>query len=217
MKVSKFFDLTIPAPKRLEMMREAYANFDIKYPNCPEHAKPKSWRDIRGTTHKGLPAYVGALSRGFNDGCPVWYTHGATGLRDEKTDSAYWTDANYVAEARGLIVKLPHGRYLAGYYWTENGESVIFPDIYETREDAEAGADYEARKFADCAFSDSQRFEEMKEIEWKIEQKIERLRECRALSNINFRREAMRGECREIIADIRELRYRLKNEFSDFM
>lgn len=217
MSVTEFFDLTIPAPKRLEMMREAFKHRATKYPNCPEHAKPKSWRDIRGTTYRGLRAYIGALSQGFNDGGPVWYAHGSTGLRDEKTNSSYYTNTDCSEKARGLIVTLPHGRYLAGHYWTENGESVIFPDIYETREDAEAGADYQARKFADCAFNDSQRFDEMKDLEFDIEQKIERLRECHALSNINFRRAAMRRECREIIADIREMRYRMKNEFSDFI
>lgn len=60
MKTATFFDLTIPAKTRLQMLRNALANHPIKYPHCPDGAKPKTWRDGSGLA-RGI---VGQLTHG---------------------------------------------------------------------------------------------------------------------------------------------------------
>ena len=111
----RYFDLTKPAPARLAMLRAAFAGHAKKYPHCPEPAKPKSWRDIRGTNHKNVSAYCGALSQGSNGAesysTPVWYCHTGEQFRDERfcddvariEHTGWYTDTDGDEKARGIV------------------------------------------------------------------------------------------------------------------
>lgn len=178
-----YFDLTKPAAVRLAMMRAAFDGHAKKYPQCPEHAKPKSWRDIRGATFKNLSAYCGALSQGF-DGTdkyktPVWYSHTGEQFRNERfcddvarVDHTGWhTDIDGDEKARGIVGNLPHGRFIAGYHWSSNDERVYFPEVYDDETEAAHAADSHAEQSAESAREDSERFDAMRDAERETEEK----------------------------------------------
>lgn len=226
----RYFNLNIPAPVRLQMMREAFANHAKRYPHCPEYAKPKSWRDIRRTTHKNVASYVGTLDRGFNiiNGrkrdiaytfCGPYFAreYYVDELPDSPIDHRGWyTDDDGRAKARGIVAMLPHGRFLAGYKWTDNGERVYFLTVETDLRDAIRAADYYAEMFAESERENQQRYDEAQEIVNAIENKITRLRECLALRNKPCFAK-LRDEAREIIGRIRDMRKTLKSDYADVL
>lgn len=181
----RYFDLTKPAPVRLAMLRAAFSAHAAKYPYCPEHAKPKSWRDIRGTNHKSVYAYCGTLSQGFNGTdkykTPIWYCHTGEQFRGERyaddiagaciRHTGYYTHTDCQEKARGIVARLPHGRFIAGYEWSCNGERVYFPDVHDDEYDAARAADSHAEYFADTAREDNERFDAMQDAENEAEEK----------------------------------------------
>lgn len=225
MKTADYFDLSVSAPVRLARMRRAFAEHASKYPHCPEHAKPKSWCDIRGTTYKGLRAYVCDLSQGSNGGTPIWCCHTGPQFRGEKLssdvlgrfkDTDWYTDIDGRETARGIVARLPHGRCIAGYEWTSNGERVYFPEIFDDIEDAARMGAEHARVFAESAFEDSQQYDAARTLENEIDDAFHRLRECLALRH----RACMgyvRDEIRELISGIKKRREILATEYADYV
>ena len=179
----RYFDLTKTAPARLAMLRAAFAGHAKKYPHCPEHAKPKSWRDIRGTNYKNVSAYCGALSQGFNGTdkykTPIWYCHAGEQFRDERFcddvaqigHTGWFTDTDGGEKARGIVGRIPHGRFIAGYHWSPNGERVYFPEVYDNETEAARAADSHAEAFAESAREDRERFDAMQDAENEAEEK----------------------------------------------
>ena len=179
----RYFDLTKPAPARLAMLRAAFAGHAKKYPHCPEHAKPKSWRDIRRATYKNVAAYCGTLTQGFNGTdkykTPVWYCHTGEQFRDERfcddvariEHTGWFTETEGREKARGIVGRLPHNRYIAGYHWSSNGERVYFAEVFTDENDAARMADEHARIFAESAREDSERFNAMQDAESEAEEK----------------------------------------------
>lgn len=226
MSDKRYFDLTIPAPKRLAMMRAAFDGFAKRYPHCPEYAKPSSWRAIRAYTFSSWrAAFCDGLNQGFNDNRPVWYSHGGEQFRGEREackilesrHTGYFTDMDCYAVARGIVSRLSHGRFIAGYEWTDNGERVYFPEIFTDENEAARYADGRAEWFADQSREDSYKQNEARRLEDKNEEARERLAECLKLARINHKREEMREEARELIARIRENRETLKRDFADYL
>lgn len=229
-KTSRYFDLSIPAPVRLSLMKSAFETHAQDYPHCPESARPKSWRDVRGTTHANLRAYTADLDQGFNDEgygkVPVWYCHTGPQFRDEKfvheceefhgnhtgwytnNDGTEYKDGSELA--RGIVGRLTHGRLIAGYWWGDNGERVYFPEVYSDMADAVKAADEHARVFAESAQEDSAKQyaifeleEKCTEAETEIAETKARLREALALRhNPSF--PYMTERIGELIEDIRE-------------
>ena len=179
----RYFDLTKPAAVRLAMLRAAFAGHAKKYPHCPEHAKPKSWRDIRRATYKNVGAYCGALSQGFNGTdkykTPVWYSHTGEQFRNERFcddvarigHTGWYTDTDGLGQARGIVGNLTHNRYIAGYHWSSNGERVYFPEVYGDETEAARAADSHAEAFAESACEDRERFNAMCAAESEAEEK----------------------------------------------
>ena len=179
----QFFDLTKPAPVRLAMARAAFAGHAEKYPHCPEHAKPKSWRDIRGTNYKSVSAYCGALSQGFYGTdkykTQIWYSHTGEQFRDERFcddvarigHTGWFTDTFQGEKARGIVARITHGRFIAGYHWSSNAERVYFPEVYDDETEAARAADSHAESFAESAREDSERFDAMQDAENENEEK----------------------------------------------
>ena len=192
---AQFFDLSVGAPVRLMMMQTAFEHHPKEYPNCPEHAKPKSWRDVRGTNYQSINAYIGALSQGLNDGEPVWYTHTGPAFRNEQAvhdmdggpshkgwytehDGATCKDGSGLCW--GIVGLLPHGRFIAGYYWGDNGERVYFPEVYADADDAISAADEHARVYAESCQEDSQKQEYIREAEERVEGLEDNLKDDKA-------------------------------------
>lgn len=175
----RFFNLNIPAPKRLALMREAFASHAKRYPRCPDYAKPASWREVRDY---GLHTYADAFAlcdSGLNDGKPVIYSHASGGLPVRKVkfademcgsniDHCGWYAGNDGCRGvvRGIVGYLSHGRFLSGYHWSDNDESVLFVGhIFDSEREATRDADREAEAYADMLRDDSERYDVMREAE----------------------------------------------------
>lgn len=226
-KTMHYFDLRTPAPVRLAMMREAFVNHSKKYPHCPEHAKPKSWRDIRGTTHKSVAAYCGAgLDQGFNEtgagSVPVWYGHGGAQFRDERftndceggPDHKGWctqADGTSFCDgtglARGIVGRLPHGRFIAGYWWGDNGERVYFAEVFHDESEAARMADEHARVFAEYSREDNERFEAIRDAEEAEESARKAARLAVMARNVS---PDHRDIARQLLTELREARATLR-------
>lgn len=227
-QTARYFDLSIPAPERLAMMREAFATHAAQYPYCPEHAKPKTWRDVRGTTHKSVHAYCGGLGQGFNgtDGqkTPVWYCHTGPQFRDERfadecergpSHEGWFSDTDCSEKVRGIVGRLTHGRFIAGYHWSSNGERVYFPEVFDDEGEAANMADEHARVYAETCMEDSQKQDAVRELETDIEDGLQRLRECLVLRH-KACMAYVRGEIAELCEVIREKRETLRTEYAEY-
>lgn len=169
-----FWNLAIPAPKRLAMMR----------------AGGRDWKRARAYSHGSYAAAHGLLSQGSEGpGRPIWYTHGGSEFRNERQAReivsrlplGWYTDVDACDTATGIVAGLSHGRYIAGYLWTSNGERVYFPRVYDDERDAAYAADSHAEQFADSAREDSERFNAMQLAEFDVENKTLELQKAIAL------------------------------------
>lgn len=169
----QYFDLSIPASRRLAMMRGDFAAHSTKYPRCPEYAKPTDWRKVRGYTHGSWEAAFCTLDQGLQDGTPIWYCHTGPVFRNERDaheiicnrHKGWYTDTDCSDTAIGIVGSLSHGRFITGYRWTSNDERVYFPEVFTDESDAARMADEHARVFADNALDDSERFNAMRDAE----------------------------------------------------
>lgn len=177
---------------------------------------PGDWRGARSTTLKGYEShYAHRPSQGFNGTdryrVPVWYSFHLSGyfrsLRDaqeiSRTFHKGWTaDVDGGSSIVGIVVSLSHGRFAAGYRWTENGEHVIFSQVFDDETEAAQMADEHARVYAETCMEDSEKYDAARKLEYDIEDNLHRLRECIALRH----RQCMtyvREEAAELITKIR--------------
>ena len=211
----KYFDLTIPAPRRLSMMRADFAAHAAKYPHCPEYSKPDSWRKVRGW---GLHNWQSAFCTFSAGGAGQWVTHQGPMFRREKwVDELYprnhrhtgwFADADAGETARGFIVALPHGRFIPGYEWSSNGERVYSGDVCTDEVQAARAADYLAERFAESACEDSERFNAMIDAETESENAIQEFCTLWPARGVS---ETLRGRVRDALQVIRDARETLRD------
>jgi hypothetical protein len=202
--------LAIGAKRRLELFRKEAAQ--------KNWARPMTWRDVRfakltsesGLTFNGEHWYVHSAAPVFNREQDA---HDVEGIRIDHT--GWFTDIHGDEKAVGIIAKLPRGRFLAGYRWTSNDERVYYPEIYADAIDAARGADSHAESFADIAREDSEKYEEARKLENKIEDSLIRLRECIVLRHSQCM-SYVRDEARELVETIREARESLRTDYADY-
>lgn len=203
--------LSIPAPRRLSMFRaEAMQKNWIR---------PMTWRDVR---FANLKSHTG-LDRGTNGKTPVWVSMDgeaftrerfADEVENARIDHKGWlTDIDDSETARGIVARLPHGRYLAGYCLSMNDERVYFAEIFTDERDAARMADEHARVIADDEREQAEKFNQAQELETAIEKKEQRLRELLAMRH-SRRIGYARDEARELIESIREARETLHRDFA---
>ena len=221
----RYFDLTKPAPVRLAMLRAAFADHAKKYPHCPERAKPKSWRDIRGATYKNVSAYCGALSQGFNVSgnykTPIWYCSTGEQFRDERFcadvarsgHTGWFTDTDGGEKARGIVARIPHGRFIAGYHWSSNDERAYFPEVYDDETEAARAADSHAESFAESAREDSERFDAMQDAENETEEKEREFKLAFMARHVSAAHTEL---AREALAELRSARGVLARATADY-
>lgn len=226
MSTKDFFDLSIGAPARLARMRRAFDEHAAKYPRCPEHMKPKSWRDVRRATFGSIRAYgCYGLHQGFNSKLPIWYTHGGAQFRDERfadevtrsiDHNGWFADVHCDNTIRGIVGRLPHGRFIAGYHESVNGERVYYHEVFDDERDAALMADEHAQVVAEVMREDSERYEAAQELQSDLEGSMDRLRECLALRNkpcfAHLREEAL-----TLIEKIRESRETLRTDYAAYI
>ena len=207
MNARKYLNLRIGASARLALLRKA---------------NPDDWRNARGWRLDNIaPADCRDLCQGWNGEnrwrTPVWYTFGEGHFRKERAahdvlnsrHKGWFTDTDGRDTVHGIIGGLPHGKFLAGYHWNDNGETVWFADLFDCEREAARAADGHAEVFAEAAREHDERYQQARELEESIGDNIRRLRECLALRH----RECMayvRREARDIIEKIRDQREELK-------
>jgi hypothetical protein len=206
MSIPLYLNLAAGAPARLASLRAAFAKRNA-------HHTGTSWRDMRYSNFKSLHV----LSQGRQGDGPVWYTHDGPAFPEKFADDVvtllprgWYTDEDHSETARGIVAKLPHGRWLAGYHWDSNGERVYFPHIHDSERDAAIAADGHAEWFAERAREDSERFNEAQRLAAELGEHLTRLSECLALRNKQELFPYARDEARECIVKIRARREELK-------
>ena len=212
-----YLNLKIGAARRLGFLRNAAKRHNEKFPA----GSAATWRTVRYATL----AYSRGLDQGLHNNMPIWYAHAGAAFRREKyADECYqgirhegwYTDAECDEKARGIVVRLPHEKFIAGYEWSANGERVYFPEVFVDESDAARRADSHAESFADDCREHDAKYREAQNLQTEAEDMARQLAEKLALRN-NPRFPGARDEARELVAELRETRERLQNDFADFL
>ena len=213
----EYLNLKIGAPRRLAYLRTGAQRHNEKFPS----GRAATWRTMRYATLK----HAGDLHRGMRDDAPIWYAHtGAAFPRETYADlcangpdhRGWYTDADCAMKARGIVVRLPHEKFIAGYEWGDNGERVYFPEIFDSETDAAHQADGHAESFADDCREHDAKYREAQDLQTEADDMAHQLAEKLALRN-DPRFPDAREDARELVAELRELRGRLQNDFADYI
>ena len=201
----QYLNLAIPATRRLEILRHSGA----------------AWCDARRWGFHNAAGAFCTLSQGFNGKTPVWYTHTGPEFGDRFADeilslrhTGWHTDAEFGDTARGIVGKLPHGRYIAGYYLSMNGERVYFGEVFDDERDAAHAADGHAQHSGELESAHAERFRAMSLAELDVENKTLEVEKAIALRH----REKFGGKPRVIdaIEELRSAREELQRATKDF-
>lgn len=188
--------LAMGAKRRLELFRREARK--------PGWIRPMTWRDVRFAK---LTDTAG-LSRGFNPDGAVWYAF--TAQFDNERDAhdvlttmghtGYYTDVECDSRAIGIVAKLPHGRWLAGYRWTDNDERVYYGHIHDNERDAAHAADSHAEAFAELQRDSDERFQDMSRAESTVEESEASVRHALKARHVD---DYWRDHARDAIARLR--------------
>ena len=213
----EYLNLKIGAPRRLAYLRASAKRHNEKFPTGNA-----TWKTLRYATFKA----PSDLSQGKQFGENVWRaSEGAQFPREEYADECYrggirhkgwFTDTYQEEKARGIVVRLPHGKFLAGCEWSANGERVYFPEVFVDESDAARRADSHAESFADACREHDAKYREAQKLQDDAEDMAHQLAEKLALRN-DPRFPDAREEARELLTELRGLRQRLRDEFADFL
>lgn len=175
------------------------------------------------------------IDSGKQDGDPVFYYFGEL-LPEQYCDevsrgikhTGWFTNAysetfsDGSGKARGIVVTLParpgfpDGVFLAGYYWGDNGERVVWPECFTDEDDCARTADGYAETFADKEREYNIKWQDARDVEDENETAFKRLRECIALRN-RACMDYIRDEIHTLCETIRTNRARLSGEFADYV
>lgn len=207
--------------------RDKRATMHARVDYWREAAKSDNGRGFDTVGRRRIPVYVCYADRhGGNDEfrdvraiheCEAW-------SRRERNDhhTGWYTDPDGVTSRDGsglcwgIIARLSHGRFLAGYQMGDGDSQVFRLDIHDDEQEACRAADELARIAAEHEQEYQQRWREARDLEDKAETAMQRLRECLALRH----RDCMtyvREEARECIATIREARDTLARDYADVL
>lgn len=167
----RYFKLSIPAPKRLALMRKVNPD----------------WRKARYWTLTNYAAAFGLSSHGFNERngnrVPVLYSFDGASIPVRSIhfcdDVARIGHKGWLADddgcrgvVRGIVGSLPHGRFLSGYRESNNDSYVLFiGHIFDNANDAAHDGDSEAEFYAEQCRDSNARFDAMTEAESLVESK----------------------------------------------
>lgn len=206
------------APARLAILRMTA----IESHRAPPSMHKKDWRAARETSINRYQDYFGLPAVGFNDGERTLYSHSGEVFRDEQDAEAinksqhysgHYTEPDRDSLAIGIVARLPHGRFVAGYRWTSNDERVYFAHVFDSEFDAARMADEHARVFAESAYDDARRVAEADDLQQEIGDACEELERAYALRNHPKRREHERESVAELIELIRRKRATLETDY----
>ena len=230
------------APDYLRLLKGGtrYRLMRLKDRVIQSQAKPPSrqlasWREARAYGFHNWAGAYAAMSQGFNgtnesNRVPAWVTHCGEYFRDERFsheivrshprgwytnhDGTTYKDGSGLCT--GIVARLPHGRFVAGYHWGDNGERVWFATIYSDEADAAHAANGHAESWAEIRRDDSENYENARKLEREIEDAFARLRECLALRH-KACMAYVRDEAHQLCEKIRTARETLKTEYADYV
>lgn len=190
--------------------------------NPQTRLNPGDWKRARSYT---MGNWQNAYMSGLHQGSDSWHTHDGEQFRGERDAASilgnhraagYYTDTDYNEKAIGIVGRLTHGRFVAGYRWTSNDERVYYPRVFDDEDDAARMADEHACAFAQSAYEDVQKWDEARKIEIDIDDALIRLRECLAMRH-NVRMHYVRDEARELCETVRTMREQLTTDYADYL
>ncbi len=157
-----------------------------------------------------------SISQGFNGegrhATPIWYADRPY-FRDER-----WCDAvrrsirhtgwfgdteNQENPHRGIVGRLTHGRFIAGYHVDNNDERVYFNEVFDDEDEAASMADEHARIAAEREDEYSQQWNEAQKLRGLCEAKRSDVEKSFALRNHPKLGAKEREWTRDVIRDIR--------------
>lgn len=202
MPCPQYLNLNLKAPQRLAALGPDW--------HKARQWKLNSWEAAHAVLDQGAPG--------------EWYHHDGSYFRDERfsdeilkhmNHTGWYCDADCQETARGLVGRLSHGRFIAGYFLSMNGERVYFDEVFDDEDDAARMADEHARVIGEREQEFDQRWQAARDIESKIEDAIKRRTECLLLARINHSRDAMREEAQDLKEKIENWREELKTDYKD--
>jgi len=189
----------------------------------------RTWFDVR---ERGFGSVKSPLSQGFNTENrgtpyekrrPVWSTFCGAQFRGEKKihdideanirHSGWYADADCHATVCGIVARLTRGRWMAGYYNSDNCERVYLARVFDDLADAVSEADNEARRVAEKEKEYSERWQAAQALNEKCEEAEKRLRAY--LSARNDKRTSARELAEMEIESLRSMRDELANDYAD--
>lgn len=214
------FNLSLGALVRLQHLRTlaSYQNSRTN-PSFPL----KTWRDMRTQTLGNWESAWATLDQGFNESTPVWYDHTGEYFRGEKfcdqvegvriNHTGWFTDGSFQEEtARGIVGRLSHGRFIAGYWLSMNSERVYFDEMFTRQADAALAADRHAQAIAELQNEYASCREGALSLEREIQNSLTRLSECLVLRR-HFGMAYVRREIPGLLQRIRENRRTLEQAY----
>lgn len=211
---------------RMAILRMIAAD-SVSNRNEATRLQPGDWRGARKTDLRTYANYYGAgLNAGKYGTEEIWYCHHDAPSHFRKVNDAHdvvrmghtghYTDVYSEGLAIGIVAYLSHGRFIAGYRWTENDEHVFFGEVFTGECEAARMADEHARVFAENSRDDSQRAQQATELQTDIEDSLQRLRECLALRH-RACMQYVRDEISDLIEKIREAREELDSNYAQYV
>lgn len=212
---------------RLATLRGIAAYSNAPDVNLPPSRRFADWRAAREETFCTMSA---PLSQGYNvehagtryeKRTPIWSTFDGEQFRHEMKiheipragvrHNGWYSDADCSATMCGIVARLTHGRWIAGYYSSENGERVYLARVFDEMDDAVRAADDEAQRVAEEERGYSTRYREAQNIAYEIEGRETDVKELMPMRH----HARARRELHAAIDKLRTLRDQLANEYSD--
>lgn len=184
--IPQYLDLTKKggAPARLCILRNKAAHSNAPDSTLPPSRRFADWRAARTST---LLTDCDSFGAGYNTEnagtkyekkIPVWYTHGGAVFRDERyaddiegahiDHTGWFADVDCSNKVRGIVGRLSHGRFIAGYAVSDTGERVYFAQVFTDESDAATHADKEAEKYAETEREYSERYQAAQDLDHEI-------------------------------------------------
>lgn len=179
-------------PARLAILRMIAAD-SVNNANPHTRLTVGDWKAARRyTMGTYAAAYTSRPFAGSNKNDPVYYVFGeyfreeqcSHDILDHLAHTGWFTDCEGRDKAVGIVARLPHARFIAGYTWTANDERVWFPKVFTDETDAARMADAHAESFANSCREDDERFQAMQLAEFDVEEKTTAVQESIALRHI---------------------------------
>jgi hypothetical protein len=207
------------------------------YTTAPDVRLPPSrqiadWRAAREYGFNNWAEAYSVLSQGFNDSdCgpagpkkAIWYCHTGEQFRDERNADeisgagvnhhGWYSDADCSRTIYGIVGRLTHGRFIAGYANSDTSERVYLAEVYTDEKQAARAADHEAQRTAEDEKEYDESYQAASQLRDDMEQKLVRVRELIVMRNLcGF--EYVRDELRNELQAVRDMRAKLKNDYSD--